>query len=229
MFAALCIFVPHVALPQAMGSAVVPNAPAEGVTGGAKVPPSKPPVESEIAVTTMIPDGDYRVISATVRCTAWTVGLEYDRHSWGNLLKARVDYVVEIIPLVLLSQPAVSDYWGNALSPNQQLVYGMSLSPFGFRLLWRNGKAIRPYTTGKLGAIAFTKKAFSPAASYVNFNVQASLGIAFRLNDRVDLQVVPFQFFHVSNGYLAASNPGMDQVGTKIGISYHLGRLGGER
>jgi hypothetical protein len=31
-------------------------------------------------------------------------------------------------------------------------------------------------------------------------------------------------FFHVSNGYLAKSNPGMDELATKIGVSYHLGR-----
>jgi hypothetical protein len=36
-------------------------------------------------------------------------------------------------------------------------------------------------------------------------------------------------FFHVSNGYLAASNPGMDELATKFGISYHLGKQRGSR
>ena len=179
---------------------------------------------SEIAVTSMVPYGDYRLYSATVRCNAWTVGVEYDRHSWGHFLKSQLDYVVEVIPILILSQPAVSDFWGNAKSPNQQLVPGISISPFGFRMLWRNNKAIRPYVIGKLGAVVFTKKAFSPNASYVNFNVQADLGIQFKLTERVDLRVDPFVFFHVSNGYLAASNPGMDEVAVKTGISYHLGK-----
>jgi hypothetical protein len=122
-----------------------------------KKPSGKQPVESEISVTGMIPDGDYRVISATVRCNVWTVGVEYDRHSWGHLLKSQLDYVVEVIPLLILSEPAKSDFWGNPKSPNQQLVPGLSVSPFGFRMLWRSNKAIRPYVTGKLGAIAFTK------------------------------------------------------------------------
>jgi hypothetical protein len=38
--------------------------------------------------------------------------------------------------------------------------------------------------------------------------------------------VSPVVYFHVSNGYLAASNPGFDQLGAKFGVSYHLGREG---
>jgi hypothetical protein len=184
----------------------------------------KPPVASEIAVTGMIPAGDYRMFSATVRCNAWTVGVEYDRNSWGRLLGAQFDYVVEVIPVLLLSEPAKSDYWGNPKSPNQQLVPGISISPFGFRTLWRGNKRVRPYVIGKLGAAVFTQKALSQSASYANFNVQADFGILFKMTERLDLRVDPFVFFHVSNGYLAASNPGMDELATKIGISYHLGK-----
>lgn len=201
------------------------DAPPETNTIAAtKTTPAKPPVASEIAIMGMIADGDYRLFSTTVRCRAWTVGVEYDRNSWGRFLKARVDYVVEVLPFVLLSQPAVADFWGNAVSPNQELVNGLSLSPFGFRFLWRSDKAVKPYIVGKLGTVVFTKKAFSQAASYANFNVQAAFGVQIRLTERVDLRVDPFEFFHVSNGYLAASNPGMDELATKYGISYHLGK-----
>jgi len=210
--------------PPGNNSMMETDTPSGMDSGVIKTPPVKQPVASEIAVTAMVPYGDYRLYSATVRCDAWTVGVEYDRHSWGHFLKSQFDYVVEVIPIVILSEPAKSDFWGNAMSPNQQLVPGLSISPFGFRWLWRGNKAIRPYVTGKLGAIAFTKKAFSPNASYVNFNVQADFGILFRMTERVDLRVDPFVFFHVSNGYLAASNPGMDELATKIGVSYHLGK-----
>jgi hypothetical protein len=192
-----------------------------------KQTPAKKPVESEISVMGMIPDGDYRLFSATVRCNAWTVGVEYDRHSLGHLLKSRVDYVMEVLPFVLLNEPAKSDFWGNAKSPNQQLVPGLSISPVGFRFLWRNNTAVRPYVIGKLGAIAFTQKVLSQSASYANFNVQAAFGLQFRITERVDLRVEPFEFFHVSNGYLAASNPGMDELATRIGFTYHLGKKTG--
>jgi hypothetical protein len=198
--------------------------PTTDVVPTPKPRPVKQPVDSEIAVTGMIPDGDYRLFSATVRCTAWTIGTEYDRHSLGHILKSQVDWVMEVLPFVLLSQPAVSDFWGNAKSPNQEWVPGLSISPVGFRFRWRSNAAIKPFVVGKLGAIVFDKKAFSQSASYVNFNVQAAFGVQFRLTKKVDLRVEPFEFFHVSNGYLAASNPGMDQLATRIGISYHLGK-----
>jgi lipid A 3-O-deacylase PagL len=224
IFAVFCLVAPQVALAQEMENAAVANIPTESGIVPTKQTHEKRPVESELAVTTMIPDGDYRMFSATDRCNAWTAGVEYDRHSWGHLLKSQVDYVVEVIPIMILSQPAVSDFWGNAKSTNQELVPGVSITPFGFRFLWRHNMAIRPYLTGKLGAAVFAKKAFSQKASYTNFNVQVDFGLLFRMSERVDLRVDPFVFFHVSNGYLAASNPGMDELATKIGVSYHLGK-----
>jgi hypothetical protein len=183
-------------------------------------PPAKKSPDGEVAVMGMIPDGDYRLFSATIRCHAWTIGVEYDRR-WGHVGRIRLDYVAEILPFTLLSQPAVADIWGNGLTPQQELVPGLSVSPFGLRFVFRQQKKIRPIFVGKLGAVAFAKKALSPEASYLNFNVQAAAGIQYALNGRWDLRIEPFEFFHVSNGYLAASNPGMDQIGWRIGFSYH--------
>jgi hypothetical protein len=238
ILAAFCLLAPALARSQETEAAVVTktplvtkttveaNTPAEAVIRVTPKPSGKQPVESEIAITGMIPAGDYRLYSATVRCNAWTLGVEYDRHSWGYFLKSQFDYVVEVIPVFLLREPAKSDFWGNAMSPNQQWVPGVSVSPFGFRMLWRGNKAVRPYVIGKLGAAVFPQKVLSPAASYANFNVQADFGFLIRMTERVDLRVDPFVFFHVSNGYLAASNPGMDELATKIGISYHLRKKG---
>jgi hypothetical protein len=38
----------------------------------------------------------------------------------------------------------------------------------------------------------------------------------------MDLRLIPLQFFHVSNAYLAASNPGMDELAAQFGVSFHL-------
>ena len=108
-----------------MVSTATADTAAETVLPVTPKPSRRQPVESEIAVTGMIPDGDYRMFSATVRCNAWTVGVEYDRHSWGYFLKAQFDYVVEVIPVLLLSEPAKADFWGNPKSPNQQWVPGV--------------------------------------------------------------------------------------------------------
>lgn len=220
----LCILPLQLAYSQERENAVEAGSPSATAIELARGTPVKRPVESEISVMGMVPDGDYRLFSATTRCKAWTVGVEYDRNSWGHLLKSQFDYVAEVLPIVLLSQPAVSDFWGNASSPNQEMVSGVSLSPFGLRMLWRDNKSIKPYLSGKLGTAVFSKKAFSPNASYANFNVQAAFGLQIKMTPRVDLRVEPFEFFHVSNGYLAASNPGMDELASRYGITYHLGK-----
>ena len=203
----------------------VSSAGDDSVVAAAKPAKAKKNPDGEIAVMGMIPDGDYRLFAATVRCHVWNIAVEYDRR-WGHVGKIRLDYVTEIAPFTLLSQPAVADFWGNALTPEQELVPGLSVSPFGLRFVFREGKKIRPIFVGKLGVIAFTKRAFSPDATYWNINVQAAAGVQYAVNDRFDVRVEPFQFFHVSNGYLARSNPGMDQIGWRIGFSYHLRKKG---
>lgn len=180
-----------------------------------------PAPKGEISVMGMIPDGDYRLFSATVRCHAWTIGAEYDRRI-GHVLGARFDWATEVIPFMILNQPKDADFWGNALTTAQENVPGISISPIGMRFLYRDGKKIRPFFLGKLGAAVFTQKALSQNATYLNFNIQAAFGVQYALNERYDLRVEPFQFFHISNGYLGASNPGMDQIGWRIGFTYHL-------
>jgi hypothetical protein len=196
---------------------------AETKAGLTKKAPGKQPVESEIAVTGMISYGNYRIFGAASRCNIWAAGVEYSRHSWGHLLKARVDYVVEVLPFVLLSEPAKADFLRNSESPNQQFVHGMGLSPFGFRFLWRSNKTIKPYLIGKAGVKAFPQKILTPNSSYANFNFQGDFCVQNRMNERVELRVDPVVYFHVSNGYFAASNPGFDQLGAKIGVSYNSG------
>lgn len=180
-----------------------------------------PAPEGEISIMGMVPDGDYRLFGATVRCHAWTASAEYDRRI-GHILWARFDWVSEVIPFMILSQPKKADFWGGGLTPEQELVPGISISPIGMRFLYRDGKKIRPFFLGKLGAAAFTQKALSPNATYANFNIQAAFGVQYALNNRYDVRVEPFEFFHISNGYLAPSNPGMDQIGWRLGFTYHL-------
>jgi hypothetical protein len=172
----------------------------------------------------MITYGNFRVFGAAARATIWSAGVEYDRHSWGYLAKAQMDYVVEVLPVVVLSEPLQADFWGNPKSPYQQLVPGFGISPLGFRMLWRSNARVKPFLIGKAGVIAFPKKILSPAASYANFNFQGDFGVQIRMTDRLDLRLDPLVYFHVSNGYLAAANPGFDQLGAKFGVSYHLGK-----
>jgi hypothetical protein len=240
---ALCFLTSQVALSQKIKAAVVTSAPetnsaqqkntivetnttVETEAAIARTIPGKQPVESEIAETNLISYGSHKLFGAAVGCNLWTAGVEYDRHIWGYHLKSRMDYVVEVLPFVLLSEPTKADYWGNPLSPNQELVHGLGLSPFGFRMLWRSNKAVKPFLIGKAGVIAFPKKVLSPNATYANFAFQGDFGLQIRLTEHVELRLDPLEYFHFSNAFLAGSNPGFDELGAKFGLSYQLGKKG---
>jgi Lipid A 3-O-deacylase (PagL) len=132
-----------------------------------------------------------------------------------------MDYAVEFLPFVLLREPAVTDIWGDPLSPNQKLVPGLAITPLGFRLLWRDGKVIKPLWTVKLGGIAFTEKALSTKATYANFTINSSAGIQLKLTRRFDFRVAD-EFHHFSNAYVNSSDPGLDTLGINFGLVYHL-------
>jgi len=192
--------------------------------GDGKKTREKKPVESEIATTGMISYGDHKLFGAALRCNLWTAGFEYDRRFWKNVLRARMDYVVEFLPYVQLSEPVLADFWGNPLSPNNKLVHGIGLTPFGFRALWRSDRRIKPFLTGKAGIVAFPIKVLSPDASYVNLAFQGEFGVEVRVTKNIEIRADPFTYFHFSNAFVVASNPGLDELAAKVGVSYHINR-----
>jgi len=150
-------------------------------------------------------------------------GLEYDRHSWDRFLGARRDYVAEILPVAILRQPSKTDVFGDPLSPDHKVNYGVGISPVGMRMIWRDGKNWKPYYTIKGGVIVFSKKSLSEYASYQNFSLQQSVGIQFKVTPRWDFRM-GFADFHFSNAFMVPSNPGIDEMMYSGGICYHLGK-----
>jgi hypothetical protein len=206
LLAAFCLFAPQTAHSQET------------------VPPAKSPVESELIVEGLASYGHYKIFASGSGCKLYTGGVEYDRHSWGSFLKARVDYVAEVLPLVLLDAPVTQDIWGTPTSPNRHVVPGVGFSPIGFRMLWRNHKAVKPYLTAKGGVLAFPQKVLSQKATYVNFSLQSAMGVQTRLTDRLDLRLGLFSDFHFSNAFIVPVNPGLDVMNANLGLSYHFGQ-----
>lgn len=187
--------------------------------------PAKVPVESEIIWEGMASYGNYNLFAIEDMTKLYTSGIEYDRHTWGYFLHAQMDYVVEVLPFVLLVEPAVSDYYGNPHSSNRKLVPGLAITPIGLRMMWRSDKQrFKPYILLKGGMIGFTQKALSKEASYEDFTLQSGFGVQTRLTDRFDLRLGLWGDFHFSNAYVVPSDPGTDVMNANWGICYHLGR-----
>lgn len=184
----------------------------------------KEPVESELILESTNSFGHYHVFAYTWWSYLNVAGIEYDRHSWGKFIGARMDYVAEILPVAILRQPSVTDVFGDPLSGTARTtIAGLGISPIGMRLMWRDGKNWKPYYIIKAGMMAFTQKALSSYASYEDFTLQQSIGMQFRLNDRLDFRA-GLSDFHFSNAFIVPNNPGIDEMAYSGGLSYHLGK-----
>lgn len=195
-----------------------------GDTAIERNPEAKPPVESELVFEGLASYGNYNLFAIEDMTKLYTSGVEYDRHAWGYFLGAQMDYVGEVLPFVLLVEPAVSDYFGNPQTTKRKLVPGVGISPIGLRMLWRSKKRIKPYIMAKGGMLVFDQKVLSTAASYENFSLQSGFGIQTPLSERFDLRLGLWGDFHFSNAYIVPSNPGTDVMNASWGICYHLGR-----
>ena len=180
------------------------------------------PVKSELVFEDIGSIGHYHLFtSSRVKAGLHAGGLEYDRNSWGQFLGARMDYIADILPVAVLTQPSESDFWGNPLSTKMDHVAGLAIAPIGLRMLWRDGKRVKPYALSKGGLIGFSKKALSPTAAYENLTLQFGIGLQCRLNDKLDFRAGAL-YFHFSNAFIVPSNPGFDSISYNAGLSYHF-------
>jgi hypothetical protein len=193
--------------------------PASAVTQLSTTPPAPP--DSEIAFEYQSSVGHWDIQAGSWWTNLHVAGIEYDRHTWGTFVGARMDYVAEILPLVLLRQPAIEDEFGDPLSRQYVTVPGVAVTPIGLRMLWRNGKVFKPYFTAKGGVVAYTQKALSRDGTYLNFTLQTGAGIELRLTRAWELRLGAGDF-HFSNARQVPSNPGTDEMMYTLGLSYHL-------
>jgi hypothetical protein len=177
--------------------------------------------ESELAFEGLNSFGHYHVFAYTWWSYLHVGGVEYDRHSWGRFIGARMDYVAEILPIAILQQPSKTDVFGDPLSTAHTTVAGLGITPIGLRMMWRDEKRWKPYYTIKCGMIGFTQKALSYAASYQNFSLQQSVGIQFRLADCWDFRAGVADF-HFSNAFMVPNDPGIDEMAYTGALVYNL-------
>jgi hypothetical protein len=179
--------------------------------------------ETELAVVDDVSVGHFRIFGFAEDRQIYPVGLEYDRHSWGGLFKARVDYVAQLLPVVLMSEPDQYKLDSTALSKQHQLKYGADISPIGIRLLWRRDKAFKPFLISKGGLLYFKDRVLSAEAPHIMFSAEFGGGIEERVSHRIDLRG-GYELFHVSNGNIGRVNPGIDFGAITAGVGYRFGK-----
>lgn len=185
-------------------------------------PQARPRIEGEFVFEGGASTGNLHLFAYADDRRIDPIGFEYDRHSWGGVIGARVDYVTELLPVVLLNGPAKYDIYSRPLTTVRQTQYGAGISPVGVRLLWRRNKPFKPYLFGKGGILYFADRALSPKASHLNFSAQFGGGVEERLSRRIDLRFGVGDF-HFSNGDIVARNPGIDFMTFSAALGYRFG------
>jgi hypothetical protein len=202
---------------------VAPNVRSESlIVSNPKTAPSYSP-QRELVCEGMTSFGSYEPFGVARNVKLNTAGVEYDRELHARLFNARLDYVTEVLPVVILAQSLQTNFWGNSIGTAQKTVPGVGVTPLGFRLLWRDGRRIMPYFDTKASVLAFTQKVLSTESTYENWSFHSTGGVKLKLGGRYDLRLGMLSEMHFSNGNIAPSNPGADFMNVNVGIVYHLG------
>ena len=209
----------------ASDATLIQDTPATNPSTTPKPKAAKQTPASEIAIEGFVSYGNWQIFAAGIHEELYTAGVEYDRHSWGQFIGAQMDYVAEVLPVVILKEPRILNVYGVRRSrPGDDiLIPGFAFSPIGLRMQWRPNKTFKPYFNVKGGAIGFTQKALSPAASYYDFSLQESIGFYVKMTPRWDMRFGLFGDYHFSNAYITTYNPGLDVMNSNIAFSYHFG------
>ncbi len=135
-------------------------------------------------------------------------------------------YTAEIMPVVLISQP----HQGYALNGSpvdqpgrRQKIYGAGVSPVGLQMNFQRGNVLQPYVNITAGVLYFTDNV--PVADSSNFNFTFGFGAGVEIwcleNQSV---VLGYKYQHISNGYTAPQNPGVDSNLFYIGYAWSWSR-----
>lgn len=131
-------------------------------------------------------------------------------------------YIAEIIPVILIKQPQQGHTTsGNPvdLPGEKQTIYGAGVSPVGLQMNFCRGGTLQPYINGTAGVLYFSDNV--PVANSSNFNFTFGFGggveIWYLENQSIYLG---YKYQHISNGYTAPQNPGVDSNLFYAGIAW---------
>ncbi len=130
-------------------------------------------------------------------------------------------YTAEIIPVAYVRQPQQGEMNGNPvdLPGARQKIYGVGITPVGFQINYRRGHVLQPYVNGTAGILYFTEQVPVADSSKINFNLGLGVGVQIWHSENQSIRL-GYKYNHISNGYTASQNPGMDSNLFYIGYAW---------
>lgn len=130
-------------------------------------------------------------------------------------------YTVEIVPVAYVRQPQQGVMNGNPvdLPGAKQKIYGIGINPVGFQVNYRRGHVLQPYVNGTAGILYFAEQVPVADSSKINFNLGLGIGVQIWHSEKQSIRL-GYKYNHISNGYTASQNPGMDSNLFYIGYAW---------
>jgi hypothetical protein len=149
------------------------------------------------------------------------IGLRYGRVLVASKNVA-FEYTIDVIPVTVLS---VKRFTLVPVSPGvfsvlqtRESVYGAGAAPIGLKLNFRRRKRVQPFAAATGGFLYFSEQVPIAGAARFNFTYDFAGGVQIVNSNRRSF-TIGYKYQHISNGYRATFNPGIDAQMIYAGFS----------
>ena len=123
-------------------------------------------------------------------------------------------FAPEFLPAAWLSQPILGEHHEpvqRKMPPltHTETTFGVGANPIGAELTLRPQRKLQPLIGTEEGFLYFSRNVPSASGARFNFTVNVRLGLRVRLDHGQALSL-EYNYHHLSNGYRAAENAGVD-------------------
>jgi len=139
------------------------------------------------------------------------IGLRY-----GRVLKTSktvaFEWTIDAIPVAILSNnrfTTVPSGSGFILTKTRKSVYGWGAAPIGLKFNFRRNRRVQPFAQATGGFLYFNEQVPVAGAARFNFTFDFSGGVQVVTPNRRAF-TIGYKYQHISNGYRATFNPGVD-------------------
>ena len=122
------------------------------------------------------------------------------------------EWTIDAIPLSILSNrrfTAVPSGSGFVITQTRKSVYAWGLAPIGLKFNFRRNRRVQPFAQTTGGFLYFNEQAPVAGAARFNFTFDFSGGVQI-VNTNRRAFTIGYKYQHISNGYRANFNPGVD-------------------
>ena len=124
-------------------------------------------------------------------------------------------YKVSLIPFAL-----VRGNEATLLLRPSRTVYAGGAEPIGLQLNFRNHRKLQPFLSATGGFLYFTEQV--PVTDSSQYNFTCSLGGGVEIFSGRHSVVVGYRYHHISNGFTATHNPGIDSQVISVGFLFKM-------